>query len=234
MSPRRRDHAPGPTAAAILTETLRSRILSGETPPGTPLREEELADRYGVSRHTVRSALAALAAERLVASMPYRGARVAQLDDAALVALQDLRGALESEAVHLVRERHGERWPSAVMAPIDAALRTLAAADADGEWQRTTQAHAAVHQAIVAAADSPRITRAYAQLDAEILLLLNHIRPDYPSGRLAPEHRRDIDAMRRHGGSAVRDHLARSTALIRAARAELSDAAARPTSTTHE
>jgi DNA-binding GntR family transcriptional regulator len=234
MSPRRREHAPGPTAAAILTETLRARILSGETSPGTPLREEELADRYGVSRHTVRSALAALAAERLVSSEPYRGARVAQLDDAALVALQDLRGALESEAVRLVRERHGERWPSAVLGPIDVALRALADADAAQDWQRTTQAHAAVHQAIVAAADSPRITQAYAQLDAEILLLLNHIRPDYPAGRLAKEHRRDILAMRREGGSAVRDHLARSTALIRAARTERTAAPARPTSTAHE
>jgi DNA-binding GntR family transcriptional regulator len=234
MSPRRREHAPGPTAAATLTQALRSRILGGDIAPGTPLRESELADRYGVSRHTVRTALAALGAERLVASEPYRGSRVAQVDDAALSALQDLRVALESEAVRLMRERHGERWPPAVMAPIDAALRTLAAADADGDWRRTTMAHAAVHQAVVAAAGSPRITQAYARLDAEILLLLNHIRPDYPTGRLAKEHRRDILAMRRQGGSAVRAHLARSTALIRSARSERPDATARPTSTTHE
>jgi DNA-binding GntR family transcriptional regulator len=234
VSPRRREHAPGPTAASTLSDALRSRILGGDIAPGAPLREEELATSYSVSRHTVRSALAALASERLVTSEPYRGARVAQLDDAALVALQDLRGALEAEAVRLVRERHGERWPAEILAPIDSALRALAAADAAAEWQRTTLAHADLHQAIVAAAGSPRITQTYAQLDAEILLLLNHVRPDYPSGRLAREHRRDIVAMRRQGGSAVHAHLARSTALIRAARGKPPDASVRSTSTTHE
>lgn len=218
MSPRRREHAPGPTAAALLTEALRSRILRGEMAPGMPLREEELADHYGVSRHTVRSALATLGSERLVQIVPYRGACVMELDDDALMALQDLRGALESEAVRLLRASHGQRWPASVLAPIRAALRRLAAADAAGDWQRTTLAHAAVHLAIVTAAGSPRITQAYAQLDSEVLLLLNHIRPEYPTGRLAAEHERDLRAVQRRGGAAVRTHLARSTGLIRSAR----------------
>lgn len=217
MCPRRRDHAPGPTAAAEVAQRLRLTILDGDLPPGAPLREEQLSEHFAVSRHTIRAALAGLAAERLVESIPYRGARVAQLDVAGLHALQDLRGALESEAVRLLRERHGEHWPAAVTAPIHAALARLDQAERTAGWGETTRAHSGFHQALVGAAGSARITESYARLDSEILVLLTHMRPDYPPGSLAPEHRDYLDAAQRDGGAAVREHLAHSTALIETA-----------------
>ena len=102
MSPRRRESEPGPTHAAALADALRASILSGELGLDAPLREERLAAEHAASRHTVRAALQALAAERLVTIAPYRGARVANLDDDAVEALQELRGALEAEAVRQV------------------------------------------------------------------------------------------------------------------------------------
>ena len=59
---------------------LRTRILDGELAAGERLRELELADAYGVARHSLRAALRALAAEGLVTIEPNRGARVASLD----------------------------------------------------------------------------------------------------------------------------------------------------------
>lgn len=216
MCPRRRDHAPGPTAAAEVALRLRTTILDGDLAPGTPLRETELSEHFAVSRHTIRAALASLTAERLVQSIPYRGARVAQLDIAGLHALQDLRGALESEAVRLLRDRHGNQWPAAVTAPIEEALARLDQAERTAGWAASTRAHSGFHQALVAAAGSARITEAYAHLDSEILVMLTHIRPDYPPGSLTGEHRTYLDAAQREGGSAVRAHLAHSTALIEA------------------
>ncbi|GAA2958483.1 GntR family transcriptional regulator [Microbacterium schleiferi] len=218
MSPRRRDSAPGPTQAAALAEALRASILSGELGLDAPLREEHLAERYGASRHTVRAALQALAAERLVTIAPYRGARVANLDDDAVDALQALRGALETEAVRQVSAECGARWPEEVTRPAREAIDRLALAEASGDWLATTRTHAEVHRVIVDAAASPRITQAYRQLESEILLLLTHIRPDYPPGSLAEEHRAYLDEVQRTGGEAVRAHLAHSAALIRAAR----------------
>lgn len=222
------DPRPGPTATAELAARLRAEIIAGERRPGSPLREEELAATHALSRHTVRSALAALAAEGLLTLAPYRGARVIELDDDALLALQELRGALESEAVRMLRDRHGDRWPAAVTAPLDTALEALAEAEASGDWLATTRAHAAVHQSLVAAAGSIRITEAYARLDAEILVLLTHARPDYPAGTLTAEHREYLDAVQRTGGDAVRAHLAHSTEAIRAARSAAGKAGANP------
>ena len=68
------------------------------------------------------------------------------------------------------------------------------------------------------AAASPRIAQAHRQLESEILLLLTHVRPDYPAGSLAREHTGYLDEIQREGGDAVRAHLAHSADLIRAAR----------------
>jgi len=53
---------------------LREKIQSGQLPPGARLpTEQEIGTTYGVSRNTVRLALAALANEGSIASIPGRG-----------------------------------------------------------------------------------------------------------------------------------------------------------------
>ena len=86
MSPRRRDHPPGPTATDQLAAALRRRVLSGALDPGEAQREEELSERTGHSRHTVRAALARLADERvveLVVPMLTSGERLSAMSAAA-------------------------------------------------------------------------------------------------------------------------------------------------------
>ena len=99
MSPRRREAPPGPTEAARLADDLRGRILSGELTAGTPLREQAIAADENLSRHTVRTALARLTAERLVIQEPYRGIRVTSFTAEDVRGLYELRCALEAEAV---------------------------------------------------------------------------------------------------------------------------------------
>ncbi|WP_131857000.1 GntR family transcriptional regulator [Bosea sp. BK604] len=83
--------APRPKAVPrTRTEALRlqlaDEIVSGALEPGTPLDEQELASRFGVSRTPVREAIRQLSASGLVSVRPHRGAVVAlptprQLDD---------------------------------------------------------------------------------------------------------------------------------------------------------
>jgi len=201
-----RSTATGPTTARTLTVRLREEILAGRLAPGAHLREQALAEGYGVSRHTVRTALAALAAERLVTAEEYRGVRVARLTDAEVRSLQDLRAALECEAVRLVRTRHPGAWPDDVTAPVRAALAELAAADPD-DWPTVERAHAGVHLALVAAAGSQRLTDAYAALGAEVALLLLHARARYDVPALVVEHTDYLADVQARGPVAVRAHL---------------------------
>lgn len=59
-------------------EGLRDAVVSHQLLPGTKLPEDELASIYSVSRAVVRSALQALAHDRLVRLEPNRGAFVAE------------------------------------------------------------------------------------------------------------------------------------------------------------
>lgn len=58
---------------------LRSNIRSGLLKPGDVTSEQELAAEFGVSRITIRSALARLAREGLVVRVPGRGTFIADL-----------------------------------------------------------------------------------------------------------------------------------------------------------
>lgn len=81
--------------------SMREAILSGALAPGTRLRQEKFAERFGTSRIPVREALRALEYEGLVRSSPYRGFTVTELDADDIEEVYELRILLESHAVRL-------------------------------------------------------------------------------------------------------------------------------------
>jgi len=84
---------------------LRDEILSGALPPGTPLRAEELAQRWSVSPTPVREALARLAGIGFVELRPQRGARVAEASLRDVEEVYELRLLLEPVALRESLER---------------------------------------------------------------------------------------------------------------------------------
>jgi DNA-binding GntR family transcriptional regulator len=189
-----------------IAAALRTRILDGELGAGERLRELELAEAYGVARHSLRSALRALAAEGLVAIEPNRGARVAGLEAADAAPLFELRAALEIEAARLALERNGGRLPKAV----HDAVRLMAAVceQPDPPWSAVVEAHDAVHHALVAAAGSPRILRAYEALAGEMRLFVIQLKPRWSLDRMAEHHERLLADLERQGPEPLRAHLA--------------------------
>lgn len=82
-----------------LTATLRASILHGDFPPGSRLRQVEVADRFGVSPVPLREALTALEREGLVTRRPRRGWYIVQLDEDEIREIFELRMMLEPKAV---------------------------------------------------------------------------------------------------------------------------------------
>ncbi|CAP41605.1 probable transcriptional regulator [Bordetella petrii] len=83
------------TTTELVLAALRDRILSGEAAPGSPLRQESLADELGVSRIPVREALRLLSAEGLVDTIAHHGAFVSMISKAEVQEFFDIRKRLE-------------------------------------------------------------------------------------------------------------------------------------------
>ena len=90
---------PAHLARFVIEETLRTAILDGRLPAGTPLRQQELATLFGVSRMPAREALRQLEAQSLVQVEVHKGAVVAPLIGEDAVEAYALRIVLESEAL---------------------------------------------------------------------------------------------------------------------------------------
>lgn len=64
----------------VVYEMLRDEILDLKLPPGSPIDEVHLAERFGMSRTPIREALVRLAGEGLVETLPNRSAMVSNID----------------------------------------------------------------------------------------------------------------------------------------------------------
>ena len=86
---------------------LRDEIVDWELPPGTVLAEVEQSQRLGVSRTPLRTALARLTADGLVAPQAGRGLVVTDVSLGNIRELFEVRRALEEEAARLAAQRGG-------------------------------------------------------------------------------------------------------------------------------
>lgn len=89
------------TMAAAVADSLRQRILNGELLPGVQLRQDALAEEFGISRIPVREALLQLEASNLVKIAPHRGAVVSGLSLEEVEDIFQLRGQLEPQLLVL-------------------------------------------------------------------------------------------------------------------------------------
>ncbi|MET3353372.1 UNVERIFIED_ORG: DNA-binding GntR family transcriptional regulator [Xanthobacter viscosus] len=97
-SPDGPDKDAGVRSHAIATD-LRAGILAGLYAPGTRVRQEELAERYGTSRIPVREALRDLESEGLVVLVPNSGAWIAKTDINECVEIYKIRERIEPLAL---------------------------------------------------------------------------------------------------------------------------------------
>ncbi|MGZ3497847.1 MAG: GntR family transcriptional regulator [Vulcanimicrobiaceae bacterium] len=89
------------TAPGVIAERIRQAIVRGHLRGGQPLRQAEIAERFGVSRIPVREALSQLEGEGWVNSMPHRGVVVTDLSAEDVRDLCDIRVDLETRALRL-------------------------------------------------------------------------------------------------------------------------------------
>jgi DNA-binding GntR family transcriptional regulator len=180
------------TTPAIVADRIRAGILDGAFPAHAQLSEVDLAGQLAVSRGPIREALQRLIQEGLLRSERNRGVFVVDLDDDDARDVYLARGAVERTAAAIVAKRR----PAAELDELQEIVDALAAA-LDGSWDEVATRDLDFHQAMVAAAKSPRLNRMFRTLMAETRLCLIRLEPFYPGrGDVVAEHQGILDALR--------------------------------------
>ena len=132
------------TLTSQLVKALTERIRSGQLKTGDRLpTEQELIEEFGVSRTVVREAISSLRAAGLVASQQGVGAFVLQADTTQafriegtslnlikdVIAVLELRIALESDAAALAAQRRSEAHLVAMREALDRMTSAIEAAE---------------------------------------------------------------------------------------------------------
>ena len=178
---------------------IRRGIVLGVLKPGDKLTELSLAGSLEVSRATVREALGQLAREGLVVSEPFRGLRVADLDEPALRDLARTRAALDLLAAQAVlADGSGHR-----LAAVRGAWADFEATAFDEDPVARHEGHLAFHRALWAAAENVVLDQLWPVISAHMTIALAQdqaVRHD--PARSHRLHRALVDAL--EGGDAVR------------------------------
>ncbi len=136
---------------ARILEAIIDRTLL----PGQRIRQNELAEKLGVSRQPVSHALHLLHRQGLVAESGRRGFEVTQLDPERIRQLYEVRGAIDALAARLAAQR--ARSDAAGHAQLEAALRAGRSAGRQTPLTRLIACDVDFHRAIYSLSGNPAI-----------------------------------------------------------------------------
>lgn len=137
------------TRAGAVAGRLREMIRSGELPPGTHLRQDEFAERFGVSITPVREAFVTLERDGLVRRHAHRGVVVFMPSVDELRELYEIRAVVEPLAIEIATKQLSEDDL--------AALGRIVARMRDAKPGRFLELNTEFHGRIYDAASRPRL-----------------------------------------------------------------------------
>jgi DNA-binding GntR family transcriptional regulator len=120
---------------------LKTAILRGELKPGQQLKEEYLAHQFGISPTPIREALARLEQERLVRTVPYKGAFVTELSPQDIRDIYVVRQTLESWATGLA----ATEIPAEALAELEELITSVEEAVGQAKRQERPKADVRLH-----------------------------------------------------------------------------------------
>lgn len=147
-----------------VADRLRELITEGALAPGVRLNERVLCERLQVSRTPLREAFKVLAAERLVALLPNRGAVVAALGVQDVSDLFELMASLEGLSGELAAQRH----TVAEADEIRALHYEMRAAHARRDLPAYYRLNRQIHQALNRCARNAALTETYDSLNLRL------------------------------------------------------------------
>ena len=131
------------SAAAVVANSLREKILHGAIAGGERLRQDAIATRFGVSQMIAREAFRQLTNEGFLRAEPRRGVSVAPMSDDEAYEMTELRSVIEAKALAWAIPRMSE-------ADLEEAARLLADLDKARSTDRIISLNARFHETLYA------------------------------------------------------------------------------------
>ncbi|SNS60557.1 transcriptional regulator, GntR family [Streptosporangium subroseum] len=198
-----------PSLVELSVRRLRHEILSGALAPGERLIEEQLTQRFGISRAPLREALRSLGQQGLVEHLPRRGVRVTELSREDVDELFGLRDVLERYAVEIALPLPGAHSLTGLAQALEGMASAVRADDPLSE----NEAHRRFHLALVTLAGHRQLLMAYEPVILKLqLYMAANLRRE--AEQRAPSegverHRRLFDAIASGDPAIVLDALSR-------------------------
>lgn len=140
-----------PSRVEQVYDAIVDDICTGRLSPGTPLRQEQLADRFSVSRQPVQQALLLLRNQGLVREFGRRGLEVAPVERELVSHLYDLRAILDGYAARLAAERHRSEELTRLVEVVQVGRQAYT----DRAFARMINADVEFHRGLVAVSGNP-------------------------------------------------------------------------------
>jgi len=166
-----------PSAGALVYDALRRAIIQGDLKDGDPIRQDEVARLFNISRIPVREAIARLEHHGLVKNHRFKGAVVSGLSLAEAGEIFDFRCVVEAQVIR-------RAVPRMTPALIDKAHGICAACEAATDPNRWGDLNRQFHATLYQASDMPfhlaTLEKAMDRLDryirAQLMLSEGHAR----------------------------------------------------------
>jgi DNA-binding GntR family transcriptional regulator len=170
---------------------LRRQIVRGELRAGERLLEITLAERYGLSRGTIRAALRRLIEEGLVGHVPYTGYQVIDLSDHDLWELYTLRAALESLGTRLAALRiDGDG-----IRQLRAAFAELVAAAESQDHEKADRLDRELHKLIIRLSGHERLLQHYVRVENQFKVYIALSNRALDAREICESHRKLVDSI---------------------------------------
>jgi len=132
-----------PTASEVIATHLREAIVSGHFAEDEPIRQDDIAKLFNVSKIPVREALKRLEAEGLVLFQRNKGAVVTRISEPELAQMFEVRVLLEVQAIRLAVPNMSE----ATFAQAEQICAAFLGEDDVGRWAELNwQLHACLYE----------------------------------------------------------------------------------------
>lgn len=191
------DLGSAPAASDIILRSVRGAIISGALAEGEPIRQDDVARLFNVSKIPVREALKSLEAEGLVIFQRNKGAVVTTVSGPEIVQIFEVRAILEASAMRF-------SVPRMTGATLDRAEEFRAAFEKEADVSKWAELNWRFHSCLYEDADRPFLLNMIRSMNDRVERYLR-MQLSLSGGRTKAdqEHRDILEACRKQDAEAA-------------------------------